>query len=135
MRMTSTTNNTVTGSTLRRCVRCGYDQRGLAARHACPECGLRYDEYSAWFPVTNPRAVLAFWLCIFGGGWVNLKTLPLLGRLGALPWYKQLFAFSGLIWLACVLCLAVWMIRLYRRGQGVGRNRRWVDSTAGWVQA
>jgi uncharacterized protein (DUF983 family) len=43
---------------LRRCPRCLFSLRGLPANHACPECGLRYDEQSLHARVRNPLHVL-----------------------------------------------------------------------------
>jgi hypothetical protein len=100
----------------KKCVRCGYSLRGLPANHACPECGLRFDERCALYRVTNPKQLMAFWLMIFGGGWVALKHLPHIANLGNASAWDIVGALAGLVWIICVP-IAVWFfIRRYRRG-------------------
>lgn len=50
------------------CVRCGYSLRGLAADHACPECGLAYDRKSEVYRISNPRGALLSELVLAAGG-------------------------------------------------------------------
>jgi len=100
----------------KKCVRCGYSLRGLPANHACPECGLRFDERCASYRVTNPRQLMVFWLMIFGGGWVALKHLPHVANLGGASAWEMIGALAGVVWIVCVP-IAVWFIvRSYRRG-------------------
>jgi predicted RNA-binding Zn-ribbon protein involved in translation (DUF1610 family) len=100
----------------KKCVRCGYSLRGLPANHACPECGLRFDERCALYRVTNPRQLMVFWLMIFGGGWVALKHLPHIANLGNASAWDIVGALAGLVWIICVP-IAVWFfVRHYRRG-------------------
>ena len=44
------------GPVFARCPRCDYSLRGLPANHACPECGLRFDEQCELYRTTNPKA-------------------------------------------------------------------------------
>jgi hypothetical protein len=98
------------------CARCGYSLRGLPANHACPECGLRFDEQCALYRVTNPRQLMVFWLMVFGGGWVALKHLPHFANLGGASAWEMIGALAGVVWIVCVP-IAVWFIvRSYRRG-------------------
>ncbi|MCP4246338.1 MAG: hypothetical protein GY778_04745 [bacterium] len=99
-----------------KCVRCGYSLRGLPARHACPECGLRYDERCALYKVLNPKAVIALWVCIFGGGWVNLKNLPALTSLDSVSWWRKVLALFAVMWVVILVFGVWWLVRMYRRG-------------------
>ncbi len=57
------------------CPECRYSLKGLPEKHACPECGLRYDEHSVVHRTKVPFAV-------YGG---------LLGFLGGVPGFVQMF--------------------------------------------
>lgn len=98
------------------CVRCGYSLRGLPANHACPECGLRFDERCALYRVTNPRQLMVFWLLIFGGGWVALKHLPHVANLGGASAWEMIGALAGVVWIVCVPIALWFIVRSYRRG-------------------
>lgn len=101
------------------CVRCGYSLRGLPANHACPECGLRFDEDCELYPVTNPKAVIAVWACIFGSGWVSLKNLPQVPHFIELSAWDKLGAIAAVLWFVFVGFGAWYLIKLYRSGQKV----------------
>jgi predicted RNA-binding Zn-ribbon protein involved in translation (DUF1610 family) len=100
----------------KKCVRCGYSLRGLPANHACPECGLRFDERCTLYRVTNPRQLMVFWLMIFGGGWVALKHLPHVANLGAASAWEMIGALAGVAWIVCVPIALWFIVRSYRRG-------------------
>src|SRR5215468_1246990 len=46
---------------LTHCPDCGYDLRGLPARHRCPECGFEYDEHTRVWKPSRP------WVALLGG--------------------------------------------------------------------
>lgn len=73
-------------SLLKRCPVCGYDLRGLPARHRCPECGFEYDEHTRvwgsekrWVVYLAPAglAMSAFGqFCLIQDRLVTGRTLP-----------------------------------------------------------
>jgi predicted RNA-binding Zn-ribbon protein involved in translation (DUF1610 family) len=100
----------------KKCVRCGYSLRGLPANHACPECGLRFDERCALYRVTNSKQLIVFWIMIFGAGWVNLKHFPHFANLGAASAWEMIGALVGVAWIVCVPIALWFIVRSYRRG-------------------
>lgn len=59
---------------LDQCPRCDYSLKGLPANHACPECGLRYDEQSEvyraggrWSVARAPWRSTAAFVAMLGG--------------------------------------------------------------------
>jgi hypothetical protein len=114
--VTTNADNPAPVPVFKKCVRCEYSLRGLPANHACPECGLRFDERCALYRITNPRQVIVFWVMIFGGGWVSLKHLPHVANLGGASAWEMIGALAGVVWIVCVP-IAVWFfVRSYRRG-------------------
>lgn len=98
------------------CPRCAYSLRGLPARHACPECGLRYDEQSGLYPAANPKAIFVIFLGIFGGGWSTLRYLPHLGNLAGATVWQLLGLLCAMLWIPFVIVGAMVIWRRYRRG-------------------
>lgn len=103
----------------RACVRCGYFLRGLPANHACPECGLRFDEDCALYRVTNPKQVLAFSIMILAGGWVSLKNLPHLANFAAASAWDKIGALAAALWIVFVVAGTWFIVRRYRQGYEV----------------
>ena len=102
-----------------KCVRCDYLLRGLPANHACPECGLRFDQRCELYRVTNPKVVLAVWAMIFGGGWVSLKGLRSLGNWATASAWQKVGVFAAVAWII-LLVTGVWFFsKHYRRGHKV----------------
>ncbi len=99
-----------------RCVRCKYALHGLPAEHACPECGLRFDERCALFPVTNTKQVLAVWVAIFTGGWVSLEHLPGVVNFAVLSAWRKTGVLAALVWFPLAIIGVTMLIRSYRRG-------------------
>jgi len=99
-----------------RCPRCDYSLRGLPANHACPECGLRYDEACVVFAVVNPKQLVVVWIAIISGGWVSLKNLPHLANFAAATTWQKIGAIAGLLWIPMVVGLAWLLYTRYRRG-------------------
>lgn len=97
------------------CVRCGYSLRGLPANHACPECGLRFDERCELYRVKDPKQVAILWLVIFGGDWVSLRNLPHLANLAGATAWQMVGALAGALWIVFAAA-GVWLfVRRYRR--------------------
>jgi hypothetical protein len=71
------------------------------------------------FKATWPWAVLLFWLAIFGGGWINLKSLPHLIAWSTAATRHRFLAVVGLIWLIGAVVAGYLYYRVYRRGQFV----------------
>lgn len=117
--MLDNTNPSLTAPVFKKCVRCEYSLRGLPANHACPECGLQFDERCALYKVTNPNAVIAIWACIFGGGWVSLKHLPDLKNFSTISTWDKVGVIAALMWFVFVAFGIFFLIKLYRRGQEV----------------
>lgn len=70
--------------TLNKCSECGYSLEGLPAAHACPECGLRYDELSCVHvqrtePVKIVLTVVLAGICL---GYETLNTVKM-GDIGS----------------------------------------------------
>lgn len=105
------------------CPQCRYALRRLPANHTCPECGLRYDERCAIYRATNPTQILAFWLMIFGGGWVSLRNLPTLLHLDQASVWEWIVAWGAVVWLVCVAIGVFFLIRKHRRGWYVAITR------------
>lgn len=114
--MIKTDDKPVVAPVFRRCPRCQYSLRGLPTNHACPECGLAFDERCLLYRVTNPKQLLAFWLMILGGGWVSPKNLPHFANLvGASAW-ERVSALAGALWVIFVTAGIWFFVRRYRRG-------------------
>lgn len=114
------TSNTDDGRRVfKRCFRCGYSLRGLPARHACPECGLRYDEDCEIYPVVNPRQALMVWLAIFGGGFICLKFLRHFLNFAAASMWERIMALVAVVWMVCVALGVRLLWTRYRRGFAV----------------
>ena len=114
--MSTNVDKAAVAPVFKKCVRCGYSLRGLPANHRCPECGLRFDERCALYRVTNPRQLLALWLIVFGGGWVSLRNLPHLAKLGSASAWQKVGAIAGALWFV-IAVIGVWLfVRHYRRG-------------------
>jgi len=98
-------------------VRCGYSLRGLPARHACPECGLHFDERCELYRVRNPKAAILIWVLFLGGGWWNLENLPYLFSLAGASVWQKIGALAAVVYLIVAAFGAFYLLRLYRRGQ------------------
>ncbi|MCO6435760.1 MAG: hypothetical protein J5J06_01580 [Phycisphaerae bacterium] len=101
------------------CVRCRYSLKGLPARHACPECGLRFDEKCALYRATNARQVLILWCVILGGGWVSLRNLPAFFKSGRLSAWDAVGAIAAALWIVFVVVGVLFVFRRYRQGYKV----------------
>ena len=100
----------------KKCARCGYSLRGLPSNHACPECGLRFDERCELYRVTNPKQVLIVWIAIFSGGWVVLKNLPHVWNYAAASAWEKVGGVAAVAWFFFV-GFGVWfLVKRYRRG-------------------
>ena len=114
--MTNTSRQSAPGPVFKRCPRCTYLLRGLPANHACPECGLRFDERCELYRVTNPRQVLFVSIAIFGSGWVVLQNLPDVADFAAASAWDRVGAVAAVVWLFFV-GFAIWfLVKRYRRG-------------------
>ena len=114
--MTNTSNASGSGPVFKRCPRCTYSLRGLPANHACPECGLRFDERCELYRVANPRQVFFVWMVIFGSGWVVLKHLPQVANFAAASAWDKVGAVAAVAWFFFV-GFAIWfLVKRYRRG-------------------
>ncbi len=100
---------------LDKCPQCNYAFTGLPADHACPECGLRYDERSEVYKHRRP-ASLFLGLGVFAC--VPLFGVPysLRGLVGRLAWLRPCIGVAALFWWAVVAWLAWRALRLYRSG-------------------
>lgn len=101
------------------CPRCTYCLRGLPADHYCPECGLGFDPGCELYRVTNPKQFLLIWGLIFGGGWVNLKSIQYWGSWQTETLWHKIYAVAGAVWIICLIFGVLWVCRAYRRGQKV----------------
>lgn len=109
-------NLTSSRTAFKKCARCGYSLRGLPGNHACPECGLRFDERCERYRVTNPKQVLFVWIAIFSGGWVALKNLPHVSNLSAASAWNRVGALAAVAWVFFV-GFGVWfLVQRYRKG-------------------
>ena len=63
---------------LKSCVQCGYSLKGLPGNHACPECGLRFDERSQVWRKSPGIVVFAAMFGFLGsiGAWIQLPGVP-----------------------------------------------------------
>lgn len=104
---------------LRRCPRCLFSLRGLPANHACPECGLRYDEQCKLYTVANPQQVLIVWMAIFASGWIVLKNLPKVPDFFTLSTGDQIETAAAVLWIVFVALMFRFMIKRYRQGYEV----------------
>ena len=99
---------------LKRCVECGYSLRGLPARHACPECGLEYDEHSECWRRRPGFAVFAG-MGGFLGGTAWIIRLP-----SQFPGYSPLFKFATVVALVISFGAFIWLgwhlRNIYREG-------------------
>ena len=100
----------------KRCVRCRYSLRGLPSNHACPECGLRFDEQCELFRVRNPRQVLATWGLIFFGGFIGLRRLVGLSRWSTLSLFDKIYTGSAVVFLVVLIVFIGFAFRKFRRG-------------------
>lgn len=108
-----------TGPVFKKCARCDYSLRGLPTKHACPECGLRFDERCELYRVTNPKKILAVWILIITGGWSVLRQLPHIAHFAAASLWQQIGALAAVVWFFFV-GLFIWhMVKRYRRGFAV----------------
>ncbi len=90
------------------CPECRYPLKGLPEKHACPECGLRYDEHSV---VRRAKVPFAF----YGG---------FLGFLGGLPGVVQVYwilrlelaVFISVLFAAILATVGLIVLRFVRRG-------------------
>jgi hypothetical protein len=101
-------------TTIGRCARCGYRQRGLPVVHVCPECGMRYNEHS-----TVHRSTRLRWGAIALIGpvlWYQFYGLALLesSYRGALSGPSGFNAVAALIGMLHMTACAVWWILVYR---------------------
>ncbi len=103
----------------KKCVRCGYSFRGLPADHACPECGLRFDEECELYRAANPRQILVVWIAIFSGGWATVRHLHHVTSFAAASAWQKVGALAALAWFPFVTA-GLWMvIKQHRRGYTV----------------
>ncbi len=108
----------------KRCPRCNYSLRGLPATHACPECGLRFDDHCERYPVTNlKRSLLVYGACMMGGAGPALENLPHAGDFPSMSIWDQIGVLAGLIWVACAVFLAIAIRRTYCEGMSVAITR------------
>jgi predicted RNA-binding Zn-ribbon protein involved in translation (DUF1610 family) len=98
------------------CARCGYSLRGLPAKHACPECGLRFDERCELYRAKNPKQVAVLWLVILGGGWPSLRNVPHLANLGGATAWEMVGALAAALWIVLAAAGLWFFVRRYRRG-------------------
>lgn len=96
--------------TLEHCPRCDYSLEGLPAAHACPECGLRYDEHSFVHEQRPDRVMsIAMGGVLLAGAVTFFKASsdPSRAPLASL----LLLAIGGLLLLSIIL-----VVRAHRRG-------------------
>ncbi len=100
-----------------RCPRCRYPLRGLPAEHACPECGLRYDQDCLYYRASNRAMLAGLWPSLLGSsGMLFSQTVHLFwGPSGMRLWAGVIIA--G--WIG-IEVLGVWLVWRYsRRGAEV----------------
>ncbi len=98
----------------KKCVRCDYSLRGLPANHACPECGLRYDERCEMYEAVNPRGMTLIVALILGYGLSGIDDLPLLADFATLSAGKRVEVLAGLF---CILLIPIcisYAVRFFR---------------------
>lgn len=91
------------------CPRCDYSLEGLPAAHACPECGLRYDEHSFVHVERRGRGVavgFAVWISLFQLG---KEVIRFQKGAGSFDWSALAIAVG--VWALCG-----WYIVRTRRG-------------------
>ncbi len=101
----------------KRCVRCDYSLRGLPANHACPECGLRFDEACGLYRPSNPKAAFFLILCMSGSSVGMIRGLRYWGAWATTTWAQKLWAIMGVFWFIFMAIMAWFLYRVYRRGQ------------------
>jgi len=89
----------------------------LPVNHACPECGLRYDERCELYRIRNPKAAFTLLLCVFGGVGASTKGLEHFAAWATAGFWEKLFALAAVVWLMAIAFLARKLYRIYRRGQ------------------
>lgn len=99
-----------------RCPRCRYALRGLPANHACPECGLRYDERSEGLRIANAKQALRNSLVICLSGLPLLFQLTNINNLGALSFWDILMVIVAIVWLLVVPKVAYRSYQRYHQG-------------------
>ena len=113
--MTANRAKPLTEPVFKKCVRCGYSLRGLPANHACPECGLRFDErcsvYAApraprWYALGFPFFVLAVWV-----GLDSLWHLPPIAQASPRQYMNALVWFILLLGAPCFLWILIKLVR------------------------
>lgn len=95
--------------TLNHCPNCAYSLEGLPASHACPECGLRYDERSFVHVEHRGRGVavlFAVWISLFQLGKASIRF-----QKGVGPFDWSAVAIAAAVWAVCG-----WYIVRTRRG-------------------
>jgi len=100
----------------KRCVRCRYLLRGLPANHACPECGLAFDERCELFRVRNPKQVLLTWGLIFFGGAISLRRLADLPRWSSMGLFDKIYTGSAIVFMIILFVFVGFAYRKLRRG-------------------
>lgn len=118
------------------CPRCGYSLYGLPANHACPECGLRYDDLSLLFRRRPDYRILLNLSGIAMGSvlvWQELSAIIRDGT-GRTSW-SGLFVIGYFV---AIVFLAQYIWRLFRRGRLVavlpeGLLFRWDRPAMEWV--
>lgn len=118
------------------CPRCGYSLRGLPADHACPECGLRYDERSLLFRRRLSGRVWLNLLGFLGGAMIVWLDLAWFMRLGVWRWPGS--PYLALAYLGMLAWVAVHIWRQWRLGRMVavlpeGLLFRWDRPAMEWV--
>lgn len=100
-----------------RCPRCDYALRGLPANHACPECGLRFDERCELYRIRNPKAAFTMLLCVVGGVGGSVKGIEHLQHWATAGPWERLFGIAVVIWVIAAVLVVRKLYRIYRRGQ------------------
>lgn len=98
---------------LEQCPRCDYSLEGLPAAHACPECGLAYDEHSFRYIQRPWRGWLVMYGVIFALGAAG-KVLEI-SRLG--PPSAEWFGPVGLLLVFGIMAFSAY--RISKRGMFV----------------
>ncbi len=110
------TISTAAQPVFKKCPGCGYSLRGLPATHACPECGLRFDECCELYRATNSRQTLVLLMPLLVGGFFGLKNFrDVLNFTTASAWEKVGVVFS----VGCLFFAGIWgwfFVNRYRRG-------------------
>lgn len=104
------------GPVFKQCPRCQYSLRGLPVNHACPECGLRFDDRCELYRLTNAKQVLAVWIVIFVGGFAVLQNLPDLFNFAAVSTWDKVGALAAVAWFFLVGFSIWFLFKRFRRG-------------------